>query len=326
MPFQNGIKKILAGLNISVTSPTGPDTTIAASGGGGGITEIIAGSGVTVTNPTGPEVTIAATGGGGGIASMTGAGVDNTPGIINQAGGMSIVDTEGDGFNVSTTVGIVITTAGSGGIEIIAAGDNGGVTISSIGQETEIDAGGLGGPIAQGQVNIATQSGPGCTSAAGNQLLSTPVTVTTGVNDTFTYTPVSTGTPDVFTVAPGTYETLSDVANAIGSAVDGASTPFNSIVEPDNSGAWLALFGGAVGDTITSGPTDFLADINWAASQTFTDMCDKLSFFAENGATIQTVTGSLSTVVDPAVKAILTSLLTAIGDSAGYGLVINGTT
>lgn len=58
----------------------------------------------------------------------------------------------------------------------------------------------------------------------------------------------------------------------------------------------------------------------------------RLGFFNAESATVAapvaqpTVTGALSAVVDPAAKAVLTSLLAAVNDLTGVNLVIDGTT
>ena len=63
-----------------------------------------------------------------------------------------------------------------------------------------------------------------------------------------------------------------------------------------------------------------------AGPYTLGPSADKLSLWDATAVTQQTITGALSTVVDPAAKAVLTSLLAALSATAGYGLVIDGTT
>lgn len=50
----------------------------------------------------------AGSGGGGGYASLTGAGESTSPGILDQAGGLSVNDSEGDGISLLTNAQVVI--------------------------------------------------------------------------------------------------------------------------------------------------------------------------------------------------------------------------
>jgi len=52
----------------------------------------------------------------------------------------------------------------------------------------------------------------------------------------------------------------------------------------------------------------------------------QLAFFAGTRRAKQTITGALSTVIDPAAKAVLTSIIAALSDAAGYSLVTDSTT
>lgn len=291
------------------------------SGGGSTIPPTPSGSGtiteltsedhsVAITDPEGP-VTDLSVSGGGGVASLSGAGVENSPGILDQSGGMSIDDTEGDGFDVTT----------NGGVSFIENGQNGiGISILGIGEPLQLFGQGVAqtyisiGALASGYVHVSE--------------LEYPVVVAAGVNDTFTYTPIATGTPDVFTVAPGSYADVADLAAALNAATDSSDTRFDF---GDGCGF---VAGGVVvfvemnaGDTLTPGPTDILvATLGWDNPSTATAQSDTLQLFGSGGAMQQTITGPLSTVVDPAAKAVLTSLLAALGASSGYGLVLDGTT
>jgi hypothetical protein len=51
-----------------------------------------------------------------------------------------------------------------------------------------------------------------------------------------------------------------------------------------------------------------------------------LSFYGSAAVPISTVAGMLSAVLDPNVKAVLTSLISALAGAAGVGLVLDGTT
>lgn len=179
------------------------------------------GTPVSATAPTDGQVLVYSEadsqwepGGGssGGVASLSGAGVTESPGILNQAGGMAIVDEEGDAFSVLTNANI----------NLISNSDEGYITIN---------ASGTGG------VNIGTG------------------------NDTI------------------------------------------AIV-----GEFLTYFAGGTGALKLLSPGD------------------TLSFWYATGAAQQTVTGALSTVTDASAKDVLTSILAALSATAGYGLVVDGTT
>lgn len=108
--------------------------------------------------------------------------------------------------------------------------------------------------------------------------LTLPLTVVTGVNDTFVYTN-GLSTAETFTVPAGTYATMADLEAAITAATGTTTSTFGSIAEVyDNGNTWLyvQLFGldgdvGALGNssTITPGPTDISAQVGFANPQTF---------------------------------------------------------
>jgi hypothetical protein len=212
---------------------SGGGETVPPTGGGSGITLITSeDETVVVTNPAGPTVDLSVPGGGGGgPVSLTGAGVTATPGILDQAGGMDIEDTEGDGFTVNSTGPITLSANGIHPISIGAT------------------------------VTIAT--GPG----AGVDL---PVTVVTGTNDQFRYIPVGTGIPETFIVAPGVCATLPDVADAWAAAVGTDSDTFGDYVVPEVLGGQLIVIDGSVGDAISAGDAnDFLVSIGYTSPPYF---------------------------------------------------------
>lgn len=99
-----------------------------------------------------------------------------------------------------------------------------------------------------------------------------PLTVAPGVNDTFTYTSIVLGTPEVFTVAPGIYSTISDLATAVLNAAGTGSDIFDDYIEVVTNGAQLQFYSGnntTGGDTVSSGPTDVLADLEFTSPTTF---------------------------------------------------------
>lgn len=262
-----------------------------------------------------------AAGGSGGVASLSGAGVDTSPGLLVQAGGLHISDTDGDG--------ITGETASANGLLLGAQGPPGG----SFGVNLFSNGTGY-------YFGIAGSAG---NAIVGSLITSLPLTVTTGVNDELVYTPVATGTPETFTVAPGVYTTMDELTAALNSASGTSSDVLGDYVNCNGGGrsnfsgvtyTSYLVFNGApsntavAGDTISAGANDLLADIGFAAGPyTFAWTTDTLAFFTGQGggATQKTLTGALSAVTDPAAKALLTSLLAALGP-AGYNLVLDGTT
>jgi hypothetical protein len=88
-----------------------------------------------------------------------------------------------------------------------------------------------------------------------------PLTVTLGVNDTFTFNPGYSTATTVFYVAPGVYTTVADVASAMDLAIDAygnyipqAIFDVGSLIRVESTNNELDN-----GSSYTSGPTDFLA-------------------------------------------------------------------
>jgi hypothetical protein len=191
-----------------------------------------------------------------GIKSLTGDGVSETPGQLNQAGGLTVVDQESDGFFVTTdsTVGLY------------AAGD---IELSTLAQSIGLGAAG-------GTIQVGVAYGAAMVASSGPVL---PITVVTGVNDTFTYTPVGTGIPEVFTVAAGTDSTLAELFAALNAATGTSSDTFSDYGTFQQSGNGLYVNGGsiAVGDTLTSGPTDILASIGFTSGVTAAQTSDTVT-------------------------------------------------
>jgi hypothetical protein len=135
-------------------------------------------------------------------------------------------------------------------------------------------------------LNIAVPAQPAVTPFAAPITL--PVTITSGTNDQFVYTPISTGVPDTFTVAGGTYATLSLLAAVYGNALDSSSTPFGDIANVSTSNPTNfveAIVGSAFnGDTISEG-NGALALLGFSNTIAF-----------ENGADASTVTVSTADV------------------------------
>lgn len=343
MPFPHGggiIELTSTGDTVTITNPEGPTTNLEVEGGGGGITQLtgdisagpgsgsqaaeiaaIQGINLAITDLTSGDVleydgtnwVNTPGGGGGGIASLSGAGVTESPGILDQAGGLNLQDYENDGVELITVS--VVNLSGQVGASV-SAGSPG--AIASI--------------TASGSGIVGVASAPGVPYIIPNDTPTIPLTVVEGVNDTFVMTPIGTGTPETFTIAPGTYATLNDLVNAVNAATGTDSDTFvdNYQATAFSTDMYLEDFSGSneSGTTISFGPTDVAADLGFSDNPNTAAASpgDQLNFFSSTGAVQQTVAGALSTVVDPAAKAVLTSLIAALGASAGYGLVIDGTT
>lgn len=297
------------------------DWVMVAGGGGGSITEIVAGSGIDITDGSGPTVTVAATGGGGGIASMSGAGVDTSPGLITQAGGFNVNDTEYDGISLETNE-----------------------AASLAGSSTSIGTTALGGNITVGSGNLANQNTINIGSGVSLSPVGTnggfieiatpalPFTITAGINDTLVVT--RSAVPTTITVTPGVYNTIITLTLAITNALSTGIAINPLEMDSDTSGnIWFIT--GEVNDTVTAGPTDILSSLGFSSLPiTMTvDITDILGFFtpigdSPRGVGQMTVTGNLSAIVDANVKAVLTSIMAAIagGLGNGYNLVLDGTT
>ena len=293
---------------------------------GSAITSLIAGTNVTISDPSGPEPTINSEGGsGGGPVSLSGAGLTESPGILDQAGGMSITDSESDGFSVSTNGGISLQNSAGFGIELVDSSGNGIVINPYSGGDIQMVGPGLGDT----QITLGAKNE--VCSPLANALITSyiPLTVTTGVNDTFTYTPIGTGVPEVFTIAPGVYADVPSLQAAIQVATGTSSDTFSDYgyTNENPAGTTLLWTLTTVGDLLSEGPTDILQTIygsNIDGGARLIVSTDIISFFDSGfSGSQQTITGTLSAVTDPNVKAILTSLLTALASK--YGLVINGT-
>lgn len=281
MPFPSGIRKILAGMNITVTSPTGPDTTIAASGGGGG-----------------------------GVASLSGAGVTESPGILDQSGGMDISDTEGDGFTVVTN-GTVNITENSGNQNTISLSGFTSITgaplqLQSFGPTIAIqmNAG------AVGPVEIGIPASEGVAYIRQDGALTNPLTVVEGVNDTFIMTSITTGTPLTFTIASGTYSSVGAITAAINAANDGDGNTFNQdnflAAQSQEAITLYDLSTNEPGTTITFGPTDVAADLGFSGNPVTAVASpgdsveingETLSFFGVDAVAQQASDGTLDGVI-----------------------------
>jgi hypothetical protein len=117
--------------------------------------------------------------------------------------------------------------------------------------------------------HFASASGPTATlgyGTPGGDLSSHyPITITTGVNDTFYYTPFG-GSPVLYTIAPTTITNISEAEIAMYTAVNGSADQFGQVtgVTPGNNGTGIWFQSEAPGedhngDTVTTGPTDALA-------------------------------------------------------------------
>lgn len=306
---------VTIGAGAGITTLTGDVTAGPGSGSVASSVEALQGNPLTITDPASGDVLewngeafVNTPNSGGGVASLSGAGVTESPGILDQNGGMNINDTEGDGFVVATTGELQFTSNSESGIALAAP--QSGIILSG----SAFGFNGNGVKIGQNNNTFLPVQGSGPDF---------PYTVVTGVNDTLTYTPVSTGTPDVFTVAPGVYASAAELASAIDAAIDADDATFPANCQA--LGNVLYCFGPPPGDTITPGPTDLMVAVFDTDLLTETLTTDFIGFMGSNPVEQQTVTGSLSTVVDPAAQAVLTSIIAALKTGTGYGLVIDGT-
>lgn len=305
-PWPNGstITSLIAGTNVTIDDPAGPEPTINSSSGGGTVDSIVAGSGIAVddTDPTNPIVST--TGGGGGlesvvggtditiddtdplnpiinstatvepVASLSGAGLTESPGVLDQAGGLSITDLQSDGVSINSINELSFQTT-----SIINLQLNGTSTIALTGN-------GYGGLISIG--SLANSGGQVQSFGVG-----LPAVIEEGVNDTFVYTPISTNTPDTYTIAPGTYNNTTDFTNAIGEAVDSDSNNFFQVATPQPAASNFITIVGAVGDILSSGPTDALLTMGYDSpapiTTAFSD--DTLSYYGAGGIVGPQVSG-----------------------------------
>ena len=336
MPFPkpSGIIELTStGDTITITNPKGPVTNVESDGGGGGGITLIESTdaSVSVLNGEGPTVDLSVAPSAGSLPGLSGDGdpiVANplTPAFIGQlyqdvSGGTGLwrgvskvegawASVGGDSLTVfNGPEGFVINQFGQ--YEIASQAIHSAINIVGSGIESTINVG----------IPLFWYS-----AGAGNP--ATPVTIVTGTNDTFLYN------GETFTVAPGVLNTVVDIANAMNAAIGSASgEAFDTIcgvaaLFDDNEPVQMhvVVFLLASGDVLADGPTDFLTAVAGITAGSAEAGGDKLGFFTATAIAQPTVTGALSTVVDPSAKAVLTSLLAAFSATAGFGLVLDGTT
>lgn len=92
-----------------------------------------------------------------------------------------------------------------------------------------------------------------------------PITIATGINDTFYYT-ANGGGPVLYTIAPTTIHNIGEAETALYTAVNGSAGQFGVVtgVTPGNNGTGIWFQSEAFGedhngDTVTTGPNDALA-------------------------------------------------------------------
>lgn len=98
----------------------------------------------------------------------------------------------------------------------------------------------------------------------------TPLTVVTGVNDEFVWTPGDTGIPDTFTIAPGTYADASSVFTAMALATDG-SAAFQTVASMQGYDPVILLGAEQAGavynaSTISAGEHDVAAALGFTST------------------------------------------------------------
>jgi hypothetical protein len=241
---------------------------------------------------------------------LSGAGIESSPGLLVQAGGFTINDSESDGVNFTTIGGTSIVDNSAAGLYL---------TETALGGTADLDANG------NGVVNIgATTSG---STILGSSAPTLPVTIVTGTNDEFTYNPESGGSV-VYTIAGGDYSTFSTLADAMNTAVDSSSAVWGSIVamqpNPASNGALWGDGDITLPATISAGTHDALASLGFTSPTSFiAETTDVLSFFFSTGskqqAAIAEPTGGA--VVDTQARTAIDSILSLLSAaSGGYGL------
>lgn len=233
-------------------------------------------SGGGATGPTGPTGATGPTGpsgapGGGGAGILSGSGDPNSGSVSSPFAGALYLDSSGatglwissysgTGYwipfgNSTTDYGLLVNNdflrinLGSlyyadidsvNGL-ILSLGSDNIVSLSPTPSDPNVAA---IDPVSVGSVLLDSssakvwQNARGSVPATANAsvLPSFPVTITTGVNDTFVFTPASTGIPDTFTISPGTYSDASAIVVAMSLAVNGSSVYFGNVGAP-NQGA-----------------------------------------------------------------------------------------
>lgn len=108
-----------------------------------------------------------------------------------------------------------------------------------------------------------------------------PLTIDTGTNDEFVYTPAATGIPEIFTMAPVTLATLADALTAMGAAVGSSAEAFSTLVTPSDGGdgfielTTVATGSAQNGSTISFGANDVAADLGFTGNpDTFSNALD----------------------------------------------------
>lgn len=307
-PWGN-ITYLIAGDNVTIEDPSGPEPTISSEGGGGGgVNSVVAGTSIAVdsTDPANPIVSV--TGETGGVASLSGPGITASPGGLTQSGGLTVSDVEGDGINLVS----------SSNVELSANGAEGSVVITAGGELSTVNIG---------------QGANGATAVAENAP-TYPVTIVTGTNDEFVYTPISTSIPVTYTLAGDVYNIPEELASAMELSTAPDSTQFAAHynVAPAtgiSGGGYLYINSPAsgtenVGDTISTGANDALASLGFASpTTTVFNGGDALGFFGAPGITLPAAIAAPTggTIVDVQARAAITSLLDLLSAaSSGYGL------
>lgn len=282
---------------------------------GTGTISDITSSTLTITNSTGPTVNIESSGGGGGVQVRAFPIAYDTAGLATGYSlytptvddilldAWVEIDTAWDGLSPLCDFGTFVpgprgclSANASGPWDMTVAdgesSDNHGLfgTDSPTSYSANIISNGIGvGPpaarwyqkfIAANPVKVVvSQDGTSAAAVAanssGNNAPSTPVTVVTGVNDEFVYTPHTTGTPETFTVAPGVYTTGAACAAAMGAALGGSSEAFSTLVlvAVDGGGVlgFTQVVAGAAFNASTIGPgaNDVTADMGFTGTPLF---------------------------------------------------------
>lgn len=129
-------------------------------------------------------------------------------------------------------------------------------------------------------------------TAFGDNPATLPLTVVTGVNDEFVYTPIATGTPETFTIAAGTYSTFGALAAAIDAALGISAEAFSTIATASNAGGGqvrlttVAISTANTGDTFGPGANDVSVALGFTENpNVFSNAVNPLTGWAQLGGT-----------------------------------------
>jgi hypothetical protein len=113
-----------------------------------------------------------------------------------------------------------------------------------------------------------------CIAATSLSAIGDNLTVVTGVNDEFVFTPIFTGVPETFTIAPGNYPSAAAIEAAMGAALGLAAEAFSTHCTVNDASGTILLDKvapgvGSNGDTLSAGANDVAAALGFTSTGTF---------------------------------------------------------